>query len=37
MGHSAETNEQIYTKALPDTLRDVVEIVGKDLFGDEWI
>jgi len=28
IGHSAETNEQIYTKVLPDTLRDVVEIVG---------
>jgi integrase len=34
MGNSAEINQQVYTKVLPETLRRAVEVVGQDLIGD---
>lgn len=34
MGHSAEMNERVYTKVLPESLRRAVEVVGKDLLED---
>ncbi len=34
MGNSAEVNQQVYTKVLPETLRYAVEVVGKELFSD---
>jgi integrase len=33
MGNSAEINQQVYTKVLPETLRNAVEVVGNDLLG----
>jgi integrase len=32
MGNSAEVNERIYTKVLPDSLRFAVDVVGGELF-----
>ncbi len=34
MGNSAEINQQVYTKVLPETLRYAVDVVGKELFSD---
>jgi len=34
MGNSAEVNERLYTKVLPDSLRYAVEAVGSELFSD---
>jgi len=34
MGNSAEVNERLYTRVLPDTLRYAVEAVGSELFSD---
>jgi integrase len=31
MGNSAEINQQVYTKVLPETSRNAVEVVGNDL------
>ena len=31
MGHSAEVNHRVYTKVIPDALRNAVEIVGGEL------
>jgi hypothetical protein len=32
MGNSAEVNDRVYTKVLPDNLRFAVNIVGGELF-----
>jgi hypothetical protein len=32
MGNSAEINQRVYTKVLPETLRYAVDVVGKELF-----
>jgi integrase len=32
MGNSAEVNQQVYTKVLPETLRYAVDVVGNELF-----
>ena len=34
MGNSAEVNQQVYTKVLPETLRYAVDVVGNELFSD---
>jgi integrase len=31
MGHSPELNQTVYTKVIPSTLRDAVEVVGREL------
>jgi integrase len=31
MGHSPEMNQTVYTKVIPSTLRDAVEVVGREL------
>jgi len=32
MGNSAEVNQNVYTKVLPDSLRYAVDVVGSELF-----